>query len=126
MSIGASKPGFKPPPPSLKIPEVLDFHAEQNADYPFFRYAQDDVVHQISYAQLKLGIERAAAYALEVGRGSDAPVAVLAITGWCSRITVLALDSYSYFRLYHIPDDYVWSLPSGYQGEFQTSQSLTL
>lgn len=81
MATGTEPLAFTPPPLSLKIPEVLDFHAEQNADYPFFRYAQDDVIHQISYSEFKLGVERAAAYALEVGAGNDAPVAVLAIAG---------------------------------------------
>ncbi|KAF2135752.1 uncharacterized protein K452DRAFT_238790 [Aplosporella prunicola CBS 121167] len=83
-TITARRPalGFVAPPESLSMPEVFDFHARHNGHWPFYRYAEDDTVQQVSYKTLAAAVQRAAKFVLAAAAGEgDLPVAVLAVAG---------------------------------------------
>ena len=83
---------------TITIPDLFEWHAEHNADYPLFRFHDGQAAKEITYAEACKGIRRAAKYvrsfagrasALSDG-GTRTPVAILANAG--------ALTSFSCFR----------------------------
>ena len=62
------------------IPELFQWHARENPGYPFFRYHNGEKLDHISYAQLHLGIHRAARY-ISARIPSPTTIAVLANVG---------------------------------------------
>ena len=82
---------------TITIPDLFEWHAEHNADYPLFRFHDGQAAKEITYAEARKGIRRAAKYVLSfAGRASASdgetrtPVAILANAG--------ALTSFSCFR----------------------------
>ncbi|KAI1786493.1 acetyl-CoA synthetase-like protein [Ganoderma leucocontextum] len=46
----------------LTVPELFEWHARENPDYPLYRFHDGQEVHTITYAQATVGIRRAARY----------------------------------------------------------------
>ena len=59
---------------TITIPDLLEWHAEHNADYPLFRFHDGQAAKEITYAEARKGIRRAASAVL---CGSCTPVAIL-------------------------------------------------
>lgn len=46
----------------LTVPELFEWHARENPDYPLYRFYDGEKLHNITYAQAIIGIRRAARY----------------------------------------------------------------
>ncbi|KAM5532280.1 hypothetical protein V8D89_014038 [Ganoderma adspersum] len=46
----------------LTVPELFEWHARENPDYPLYRFHDGEKLHDITYAQAIIGIRRAARY----------------------------------------------------------------
>lgn len=90
-NITARRPAssFTAPPWSLSMPEIFDFHTKNNGHLPFYRYAHDNALHNISYSTLAAAIQRAAKLVLAAAGEGDSPVAVLAVADAITFITTM-------------------------------------
>ncbi|TFK94535.1 acetyl-CoA synthetase-like protein [Polyporus arcularius HHB13444] len=66
---------------TITIPELYEWHAEHNADYPLFRFHDKGEVKDVTYAQACKGILRAARYVQSLAGSASAgrkPIAIFA------------------------------------------------
>ncbi len=71
---------------TITIPELYEWHAEHNADYPLFRFHDTGEVKDVTYAQACKGILRAARYVQSLAGSASAgrkPIAIFANAGAC-------------------------------------------
>lgn len=74
------------------IPELFEWHAKENPDYPLFRFHDGSSLKDISYSQAIRGIRHVARYVRSfAGVAERVPVAILANTGAYCRVIVLVL-----------------------------------
>ena len=91
----------------ITIPELFEWNARENSDYPLFRYPNGDgALKTITYAEAIRAIRRVARHILAlVGSAERCTVAILANTGmvcFSTSLVNIKLTVAGFRRLYHV------------------------